>query len=299
MLKRTLLFGNPAYLSTKNEQLVVKYSDSETVKTVPIEDIGVLVLEHSQITITNRLLEKLTQNKCAVVTCDASHMPIGLLQPLEGHTEQTERMRHQLEATLPLKKQLWQQTVSAKIYNQAKVLEAMGVPCLKMFRWAKDVKAGDTENHESRAAVFYWDNVFGIADFVRGQKEIPPNNILNYGYAILRAVVARGLVSSGMLPSVGIFHHNRYNAYCLADDIMEPYRPFVDSLVCEIVKSGVDYKTLTPDIKKTLLKIPVMDVKIKNKQSPLMHGVGRTTASLYACFKGEKRKISYPIYEYN
>ena len=294
MLKRTLHFGNPAYLSTKNEQLVVKYPQSDEVKTVPIEDIGIIVLEHQQISITQGLLAKLTENKCAVVTCNATHMPIGFLQPLEGHTEQTERMRHQVEASVPLKKQLWQQTISAKIHNQAKILEAVGVPCQKMFKWAKEVKAGDSENHESRAAVFYWDNLFE-ADFTRGQKEKPPNNLLNYGYAILRAVIARALVSSGLLPSLGIFHRNRYNAYCLADDIMEPYRPFVDKVVLEIFNSGENCDILTTELKQKLLKIPVIDVTIDKKQSPLMQAVSRSTSSLYDCFTGHKRKILYPV----
>lgn len=297
MLKRTLLFGNPAYLSTKDEQLVVKYPDNEETKKVPIEDIGILVLEHSQITITNSLLAKLTQNKTAVITCDSSHLPIGFLQPLVGHTEQTERMRHQIQASIPLKKQLWQQTVSAKIKNQALHLTEKNIPCKKMYKWTNEVKTGDAENHESRAAVFYWENIFGIENFVRGQKEISPNHFLNYGYAILRAVVARALVRSGMLPSLGIFHRNKYNAYCLADDVMEPYRPFVDAMVFEIVKNTSDNQKLNPEIKQKLLQIPVMDVKIDHKKSPLMHAVSRTTHSLYECFEGSKRKLLYPVYE--
>lgn len=295
MLKRTLLFGNPVYLSTRHEQLLVKYPDREEEHLVPIEDIGIVVLEHRQITVTNALLEKLIQNKCAVVNCDSSHLPIGFLQPLVGHTEQTERMRYQLDATLPLKKQLWQQTVTAKVENQARLLEWVGVPCLKMFRWAKGVKAGDLENVEGKAALFYWRNVFGDADFVRGRKEQSPNHLLNYGYAILRAVVARALVSSGMLPSLGIFHHNRYNAYCLADDVMEPYRPFVDKVVLGIVQSGEPLEELTAVLKQDLLQIPMMDVIIDKKQSPLMHAVSRTTSSLYDCFRGVKRKILYPV----
>ncbi|AVR44246.1 type II CRISPR-associated endonuclease Cas1 [Christiangramia fulva] len=298
MIKRTLFFGNPAYLSTKNEQLVISFPEEEKEdKTVPIEDVGMLVLENPQITLTNGLLTKLIQNKAAVVNCDKQHLPSSLLQPLNGHTEQTERIRHQLSASLPLKKNLWQQTVSAKIENQARHLYRRGKNHRKLERWSREVKSGDTENHEAVAAAHYWQNLFEIEDFNRYQKGIPPNNLLNYGYAILRAVTARALISSGMLPGVGIFHRNKYNAFCLADDIMEPYRPFVDDLVYEIVATGEDIKTLNMFLKTQLLQIPVLDVMIDGKLSPLMVAMSRTTNSLYECFSGLSRKILYPVYE--
>ena len=163
--------------------------------------------------------------------------------------------------------------------------------------WAEKVKSGDSDNLEARASAFYWPRVFpGIKGFVRGRDELPPNNLLNYGYAILRAVVARALVSSGLLPTLGIHHHNRYNAYCLADDIMEPYRPFIDALVCDIVKSGTDYQNLTKDIKSKLLAIPTIDVQIGDLTRPLMVAVTQTTTSLYKCFSGELRRIAYPSF---
>ena len=299
MIKRTLFFGNPAYLSTKNEQLVVGYPEEEEKenKTVPIEDIGMLVLEDQQITLTNGLLTKLIQNKAAVVNCNQQHLPVSLMQPLVGHTEQTERIRHQLNASLPLKKNLWQQTVTMKIENQANHLFRRGKNHKKLAKWAKEVKSGDIENHEAVAAAYYWQNLFDIDGFNRYQKGIPPNNLLNYGYAILRAVTARALISSGMLPSVGIFHRNKYNAYCLADDIMEPYRPFVDDLVFEIVQTGEDIQDLNTFLKTELLQIPAMDVVIDDKVSPLMVALSRTTNSLYECFFGMSRKILYPVYE--
>ena len=164
-----------------------------------------------------------------------------------------------------------------------------------MEAWTKQVKSGDADNLEARAAAYYWKNLFGhISHFHRDREGVPPNNLLNYGYAILRAVVARALVGSGLLPTLGIHHHNRYNAYCLADDIMEPYRPYVDSLVAEIVASGIDISTLTTEIKSKLLSIPVIDVVINGRRSPLMIGVATTTASLYKCYSGELRKIAYP-----
>ena len=252
-------------------------------------------MDNKQITITSGLLEALLENNSAVITCDNKSMPTGLMLPLAGNTTQSERFRHQIEASLPLKKQLWQQTIKAKIENQAAILKKytnIEVRCMNI--WAADVKSGDTENMEARAAAFYWKNLFPIDNFTRDREGIPPNNLLNYGYAILRAVVARGLVGSGLLPTLGIHHHNRYNAYCLADDIMEPYRPYVDDLVYKIVVSGVDYNTLNKELKAELLTIPTLDVVINGKRSPLMIAVGQTTASLYKCFSGELRKICYP-----
>lgn len=307
MIKKTLYFGNPVYLSLRNAQLVIKLPEVEKNETLPesfkcgsevtkpIEDIGVVVLDHKQITVTSSVLEALLENNCAIITCDSKSMPVGLMLPLYGNTTQNERFRQQLDASLPLTKQLWQQTIKAKIENQAAVLqECAGEEVRCMYAWADDVKSGDTGNLEARAAAYYWKNLFRIEGFTRDRDGVPPNNLLNYGYAILRAIVARGLVSSGLLPTLGIHHHNRYNAYCLADDIMEPYRPYVDRLVCQIIKQGVDYTELTKELKTQLLSIPTLDTTISGKRSPLMIAVGQTTASLYKCFSGELRKISYP-----
>lgn len=307
MIKKTLYFGNPAYLSLRNAQLIIRLPevvDNDTLPeyfkqvsevSKPIEDIGVIVLDHKQITITSGVLEAFLENNCAVLTCDSKSMPVGLLLPLHGNTTQNERFRQQLDASLPLSKQLWQQTVKAKIENQAAVLkECIGeeIKCMKV--WAANVRSGDTDNQEARAAAYYWKNLFRIEGFTRDRDGIPPNNLLNYGYAILRAVVARGLVASGLLPTLGIHHHNRYNAYCLADDIMEPYRPYVDRLVYSIVRQGGNYAELTKELKVRLLTIPTLETNIAGKRSPLMVAVGQTTASLYKCFSGELRKISYP-----
>ncbi len=300
MIKRTLYFGNPAYLSLKLEQLVVRMPDSqdnmETVRTIPIEDIGILILDHKQITITQGLIEKLLDCNCALITCSSNHLPVGLMLPLYGNTIQNERFRYQLDASLPLRKQLWQQTVQAKIANQAAVLKyATSSIHNNMQVWATDVRSGDSANMEARAAAYYWKTLFQDIDgFVRGRDEDEPNNLLNYGYAIVRAVIARALVSSGLLPTLGIHHHNRYNAYCLADDIMEPYRPYVDRTVFDICRKGKPLK-LTTELKRELLSIPTIDVIINDKRSPLMVAATTTTASLVKCFTGEMRKISYPI----
>jgi len=307
MIKKTLCFSNPAYLSVRDGQLVIKLPEvvnsnvsddfkkaSETTR--PIEDIGVVLLDNKQITITSAALDALLQNNCAVITCNSSSMPAGLLLPLSGNTIQSERFRTQIEASLPLKKQLWQQTIQCKISNQAKVLERFTdteTRCMK--KWANDVKSGDNDNLEARAAVYYWKNLFkDIKDFVRERDGVCPNNLLNYGYAILRAVIARALVSSGLLPTFGIHHRNKYNAYCLADDIMEPYRPYVDQLVCQIIQQYGHDLELTKEIKGQLLTIPILDVTINNKRSPLMIAATQTTASLFKCFNGERRKIIYP-----
>lgn len=308
MIKKTLCFSNPAYLSLRNAQLIIKIPEIEKVDSLsedfkkaaevtrPIEDIGVVVLDHKQITITQGALEALLENNCAVITCDSQHLPVGLFLPLVGNTTQNERFRDQLNASIPLRKQLWQQTIQCKIKNQATVLkEFSSVETRCMEVWANDVRSGDPDNLEARAAVYYWKNLFSnIPDFVRAREGVAPNNLLNYGYAILRAIVARSLVSSGLLPTLGIHHHNRYNAYCLADDIMEPYRPYVDRLVYEITDHYGNENELSKDIKAELLSIPTLDVVINGKRSPLMVAVSQTTSSLYKCFSGELRKIAYP-----
>lgn len=320
MIKRTLYLGNPAYLSKKDDQLVIKLIDNGNEKEiqnenteseeidkkdkyrnrtnqniVPIEDIGIIILDSRQITITQGLLAALLENNTAVVSCDHSHLPVGLFLPLSGNQVQSERFQAQIESSVPLRKQLWQQTISAKIKNQAWVLNKAGVPVNNMLRWAKDVRSGDPDNYEGRAAAYYWKNLFPEElEFTRDRYGVPPNNLLNYGYAVLRAIVARSLVASGLLPTLGIHHHNKYNAYCLADDIMEPFRPYVDKIVYEIVDNGEDFEELSTSVKKQLLEIPVTEIKISGERSPLMVGMQRTTASLAKCFAGEGRKILYP-----
>lgn len=311
MIKRTLCFSNPAYLSLRNKQLVVKLPEvekadvpdsfkAEAVRTIPIEDIGVVVMDNKQITITHGAMEALLENNVALITCDNSHLPVGLMLPLCGNTTQSERFTRQIEASLPLKKQLWQQTVQQKILNQAELLEwTTGCEVSNMRSWASSVRSGDPDNFEGRAAAYYWRNLFPeIPEFTRDREGIPPNNLLNYGYAILRAVIARSLVSSGLLPTLGIHHHNRYNAYCLADDIMEPYRPYVDQLVIKLIKSGAECSEITREIKQELLQIPTIEVEIGKRRSPLMIAATQTSSSLYKCFAGELRRVAYPVLEF-
>lgn len=299
MIKQTLCFSNRAYLSCRLGQLVIELPDAkpEPVKiTRPIEDIGLLVIESHSVTLTSALISALLDNNVALITCDDKHMPSGLLLPLSGNTIQSERFQNQINASLPIRKQMWQQTVEAKIRNQGAVLKiwnSSDTSCME--QWSNSVKSNDSDNLEGRAAAFYWRNLFEEnPSFTRRRAADEPNSLFNYGYAILRAVIARALVGSGLLPTLGIHHHNRYNAYCLADDIMEPYRPYVDHLVMTIIRGSEETPSLTSEVKKRLLQIPVLDVNMGKMKRPLMVAASMTTASVAKCFSGEGRKINYP-----
>ena len=292
MIKRVLCFENPARLSLKLEQIVIELQD--VTRTVPIEDVGVVILDHKQITITHALIDALLANTCAIVTSNDKHLPVGLMLPLDGHNLQSERFREQIEASEPLKKQMWQQTVIAKILGQAHVLGMQQIEHGNMFKWAKDVRSGDTDNMEARAAAYYWRNMFEKDAFIRDPQGLPPNNLLNYGYSIVRAMMARALVGAGLLPTLGIHHHSRYDAYCLADDIMEPYRPFVDMKVLEMWNKGGVTSDISSDQKRELLGVTTMDVNISGHRSPMMLAIQTTAQSVQKCYSGTARKIIYP-----
>ncbi|MCQ2327044.1 MAG: type II CRISPR-associated endonuclease Cas1 [Bacteroidales bacterium] len=295
MIKRTIFFGSPAYLNVRLSQLVISTPENDEKRTIPIEDIGVVILDNKQITLTQSVLSDLLENNVAIITCDKRHHPIGLQLCLESNTLQNERFRAQIEASESLKKNLWQQTIKAKIYNQAMVLEELSVPIRNMLLWSKSVLSGDTTNYEARAAAYYWGNLLQSHDnFKRERFGEYPNNFFNYAYAILRAITARSLVASGLLPTLGIHHKNRYNAYCLADDIMEPYRPFADKIVLEAIKKYPEQEELTKEIKASLLEISVMDVKVGKVTRPLQIALQDTASSLSQCFEGSRRKIKYP-----
>ena len=292
MIKRVLCFENPARLSLKLAQMVVELQD--VTRTLPIEDIGVVILDHKQITITHALIDALLANNVAIVTSNDKHLPVGLMLPLDGNTLQSERFRAPIDASEPLKKQMWQQTIVAKILGQAHVLGTQLIKHNNMLKWAKDVRSGDPENMEARAAAFYWRNMFEKDAFIRDPQGLPPNNLLNYGYSIVRAMMARALVGAGLLPTLGIHHHSRYDAYCLADDIMEPYRPFVDMKVLEMWKNGGITSDISSDQKRELLGITTMDVSISGHRSPMMLAIQTTAQSVQKCYSGEARKIIYP-----
>ena len=296
MIKRTLYFGNPAYLHKNLMQLkVINPDDNSELGSVPLEDIGVVLLDHPQITLTHALMAALLERNVALISCDEKHLPVGLMLPLDGNTIQTERFRSQIDASEPLKKNLWAQTVKAKIENQAKVLQLAGIDNKRLLELLPLIQSGDPDNVEGRAASVYWKLLFEDLPFVRDRFGLMPNANLNYGYAILRAIVARALVGSGLLPTLGIHHSNKYNAYCLADDVMEPYRPFVDWMVYNMLQNEeITGDDISKEHKAKLLGIATVDVQIDGKKSPLMVGLPRTTNSLVECFDGSRRKIIYP-----
>ena len=295
MLKRTIYLGSPLDLNIRHEQLVLVNRETGEINKVPVEDVGVAVFDHAELIYSQAVVQKLLANNVAIVYCDEKRLPASLMLPLCGHSVQNERFRQQVSASKPVLKNLWQQTVQAKIRNQALHLKQCGQPYESLLHFAKEVRSGDSTNREAWAARHYWPRLFHPGNFRRDRFGDPPNNLLNYGYAILRAAVARALVCSGLLPTIGIHHHNRYNAYCLADDIMEPFRPWVDREVKQIVNENGYVSELTKSHKAKLLQVLTSDVKMEEQKSPLTVALSKTSASLAACFNGEKQEISYPI----
>lgn len=295
MLKRTLFFSTPFCLSLKDNQMVINTKEMPNEKrTIPIEDIGFVVLEHQQTSITLPLLNALSDNNVAVIICGNDYMPNAMLMNLDSNKTQGESFRAQMEASEPLKKGLWKQVVEAKIRNQAALLNKLGKDGDKLKPYYSNVKSGDSDNREGIAAKVYWNELFGDS-FVRSREGEKPNNLLNYGYTLLRAAVARALMGSGLLPAFGIFHRNRYNAFPLADDIMEPYRPYVDEIVYHMHTNGVN--KLDKDAKSQLLNILFTDTVFNKVTHPLEVGLTTTTASLAKCYIGTVKKISYPLLE--
>lgn len=302
MIARTLFINNPCFLKLENNQLVAQYShvagqEDLPNKTAPIEDLGFVILEHKQISITHPLLAKLSEQNVALITCNEKQMPNGMLLSLESNTLQSERFKWQIAASEPLKKQLWQQVIVAKIQNQAKVLELFGIENQYLLEQSKKVKSGDSENAEAKCSLHYWQRLFPPSwNFYRKRDGLPPNNLLNYGYAIIRSTLARALVGSGLLPTLGIFHRNKYNAYCLADDIMEPYRPFVDREVRNIINETSAIDPMSQEQKIRLAQLITCDVGIEKQTSPLSIGAHRTAVSLVKCYAGESRKLALPYF---
>ena len=293
MLKRTLVFSNPMTLSLKNCQLVLAYKDDPDNKvTIPIEDIGVVIIEHQQVSITIPLMNALVEGNVQVVMCNNRGMPSAMLQSFEGNNLQGENLRNQMGAGEVLKKQLWKQIVEAKIRNQAALLNKVGQEGDRLKQYYQNVKSGDADNREGIAARIYFSELFGES-FLRDRTVPGINALLNYGYAILRAATARALVSSGLLPAIGIFHHNRSNAFPLADDIMEPYRPYVDEIVYDMaMQAKLD---LTKDVKAELINVLYADTQFSRVTRPLCVGLTLTTASLSKCFAKEQTKLSLPF----
>lgn len=295
MLKRTLFFSTPYRLSLRNEQIVVATHEMPDVQqTIPIEDVGIVVLEHQQTSITLPLLNALSDHNVAVIFCGENRMPNAMLMNLDSNTTQGEIYRDQLSAGEPLKKGLWKQIVEAKIRNQAALLHKLGKDGDMLKPCYTNVKSGDADNREGVAAKLYWNELFGN-NFVRSRKGEAPNALLNYGYTLLRAAVARSLMGSGLFPALGLFHRNRSNAFPLADDVMEPYRPYVDEVVFMMHANGET--ELDKEAKAKLLKVLYTDTMFAKTRRPLDIGLTQTTASLAKCFAGECRRIAYPLLE--
>lgn len=290
MIKKTLLFTNKCSITTSNEQLIITTEDRN--RTIPIEDIGYVIIDHSEAYISIPAINKLIAHNCACIICDEKHLPNGMLLNLNSHHIQQEIFKYQIEASNPLKKQLWQQTIVEKIKNQGLLLKAITGLDNTFDYLAGKVLSGDTTNMEAVAANFYWKSFFEI-DFKRERFGDYPNNFLNYGYAILRAATARALSGSGLLNTLGIHHKSKYNAFALADDIMEPFRPVVDEAVYALMKE-YEEQELTTEIKAKLLDLLTRTVYFKNEKSPLMVALQKTASSLQQCYSGERKKINYP-----
>ena len=287
------MFTSPVSLSLKDHQIVITFRDSKETVTRPIEDIGFVVIENPQVSMSVPLINELADNNVSVVFCDKKQMPRTMLMTLEGNTTQQESYQYQMDASAPTKKNVWKQLVESKIKNQALLLDKLGKNGDSLKPYYMNVKSGDTDNREGAAAREYWCQIFGER-FRREREGLPPNNLLNYGYTILRAAVARALIGSGLYPAFGIFHHNRYNAFPLADDVMEPYRPFVDEVVYYLYYDSA-VSELDKDSKGKLLRVLFSDVKMGKVNRPLENALSLTTASLLRLYKGETDKLSLPM----
>lgn len=293
MIKQTLMFTSPVYLSLKDRQLVITFKDNKDTVTRPIEDIGFVIIEHPEVSFSVPVLNELADNNVSVVFCDKKKMPKTMLMTLDGNTTQQESYKYQIEASAPTKKNIWKQLIEYKIKNQALLLNKVGKNGDMLKPYYMNVKSGDTDNREGAAAREYWSRIFDEG-FKREREGLPPNNLLNYGYTILRAATTRALIGSGLYPAFGVFHHNRYNAFPLADDMMEPYRPFVDEIVYHLYYDGA-VSELNSEAKGKLLRVLFSDVKMGKVIRPLENALTLTTASLLRMFKGETDKLSLPL----
>lgn len=294
MLKKTLLFEKKTAIHFKLNQLNIKTDEVE--RRIPVEDVGFVVLDHPEIYISLTAMNALVENGSAVIICNKSHLPNGMFMSLNSHHIQQEIFRHQMNASEALKKQLWQQVVKEKIRNQGLLLAKITGKTNSFDFLASKVLSGDKSNMEGVAASQYWKNLpLGSSEegIKRERFGAYPNNFLNYGYAILRAAVARALSGSGLLNTLGVHHRNKYNAYALADDIMEPFRPMVDEKVYEMMQND-DEQELNTKLKAELLQILTQTVYFDDEKSPLMVGLQRTTSALQQCYTGERKKIIYP-----
>lgn len=295
MIKRTLFFSNAVCLTLKNKQLFIQNKSSQEESSVPIEDIGFVIIENNQVFISVPAINALAENNAAVIFCNEKHLPFSMNLPLDCNVIQNQIFSLQIEASEPIKKRCWKQLIEQKIKNQSFVLKKYNKSANKLKSFADDVKSGDTTNREAVAAKIYWDLLID-EKWTRTRYGEYPNNLLNYGYAILRAAAARALIGSGLLPTLGIHHHNKYDAYALADDIMEPYRPYIDDEILEFINENSETQEITIEFKKKILNVLTRDVVIGNVTRPLMIALTITSSSLAKIFSRDADKLSLPIF---
>jgi CRISPR-associated protein Cas1 len=294
MIKRIIEISQAkTHLAIKNSQLIIR-QDGDIKSTIPCEDIGLLLVDHPATTYTHSVFTELLNAGAAVVLCGQDHHPTGLLLPLQANTLQAERFNEQINAKEPLKKKLWKQIVKAKIKHQAKLIRDDTVTYKALMTLRDKVRSGDPDNIEAQASRKFWPAYLQDESFRRNPAGTPPNNLLNYGYMVMRAAIARALAGTGLLPCLGLHHHNRYNAFCLADDILEPFRGFVEQKVRAICLSGEVPEKLDQQTKAKLLDVLYEEVKIADYSGPLMVGLHRTAASLQRCFAGLQKEIELP-----
>ena len=296
MIKRTIeISQEPVHLTVKHDQLLLLAKDDDRTQRagIPCEDIGVVLVEHPGTTYSHAALDRLLHHGATVVICGRDHLPAGMLLPVGEHSQVVPRIHQQVALKKPLRKQLWKQIVQAKIRAQAANLPEKSPGRSRLLALARSVRSGDPTNVEAQAARAYWQVWLDDPAFRRDPAGLPPNNLLNYGYAIMRAAIARAVVAAGLIPAMGIQHRNRSDAFCLADDLVEPLRPLVDECVRDLHRDG--YAELIPSVKRTLLELLVTQVRTAGESGPLMVHLHRMVASLVRCYQGERRTLEIPL----
>lgn len=295
MIKRTIEISREAtHLRVHNRQLILS-RNGNTIGQAPCEDIGMVVVDHPQVTYTHAVFTELASAGAILVICGRAHLPVATVLPLADHSQVVWRLRDQLAAKRPLRKQLWRQLVVAKIGGQAHNLGKSTAACGKLLALAREVKSGDPTNIEARAAKLYWANWLAGEPFRRDADAGDLNIFLNYGYAILRAALARAIVTAGLLPSVGIHHRHRGNAFCLADDLIEPFRPLVDARVRDLHQRGCE--TLSQEVRAELLGLLTLPLRLADQVGPCMVMMYRYVGSLVKCFALEEKRLEIPLSE--
>ena len=295
MIRRTVEFSTPGTrLSVAYGQLVVERPNQPKV-TLPMEDLGVVIVDDGRALYTQAVFWGLLEAGATVLITGRDHLPVGMMLPLEGHHAQTERHRAQAQASEPMRKQTWQAIVRAKITQQAAVLSYFNGNSAGLGTMVRRVRSGDPENLEAQAAQRYWPLLFGRG-FHRDREAEGVNALLNYAYAVLRAALARAIVAAGLIPSLGVHHRHRNNPFCLADDLLEPYRPYVDWRVRLVVDNhnGSPPQVADRQTRAALLSLLNETVRVGDRREPLLLAMHSSAASLCQALTGGKRTLCLP-----